>query len=401
MYRVGFGDCFLVTLSRRSARPAHILIDCGAHQNGDIKTIEQALVNVREATNGRLDVVVASHRHQDHIGGFGSFRKVFEAFQIGEVWLPWTDDPDNARARQLENRLAALVRWIDSEMALSPAAHDVLAREAILNLAQNATSMRALQGGFGDPKRVRYLKLKDHLEPAAGVTGLQVDVLGPPEDEDFLKLMDPPPGEGFLRATAGDRIEEIKIKPFGNWWVRTPEEARGDADFNGVELLSPERLEDLHALATRDLDALSFKLDDARNNTSLVLLLRFGGKTLLFPGDAQYGSWRWWLDNLKSADILGDVDFLKVAHHGSHNASPADAIDGLTGAPAAMISTQISPFPSIPRTELLTRLDEVTNKRVVRSDSLPLAGAPVGPALTALPTGFSRGALWFDYVMTF
>jgi hypothetical protein len=33
----------------------------------------------------------------------------------------------------------------------------------------------------------------------------------------------------------------------------------------------------------------------------------------------------------------------------------------------------------------------------VRSDSIPVKGAPKGPASTKLPKGFSQGEFWFDY----
>ena len=41
---------------------------------------------------------------------------------------------------------------------------------------------------------------------------------------------------------------------------------------------------------------LALQLDDATNNTSLVLAFELAdGRVLLFPADAQIGSWRSWL----------------------------------------------------------------------------------------------------------
>jgi hypothetical protein len=35
--------------------------------------------------------------------------------------------------------------------------------------------------------------------------------------------------------------------------------------------------------------------------------------------------------------------------------------------------------------------------RLVRSDSLSIAGAPKGPALSRLPAHFAKGPFWYDY----
>jgi hypothetical protein len=67
-------------------------------------------------------------------------------------------------------------------------------------------------------------------------------------------------------------------------------------------------------------------LDDALNNTSLVLLLEIGGLRLLFPGDAQIENWQYTLEKLGAEPELRaklrDIDLYKVGHHGSRNATP-------------------------------------------------------------------------------
>lgn len=59
-------------------------------------------------------------------------------------------------------------------------------------------------------------------------------------------------------------------------------------------------------------------IDKAANNTSLVFCLHWRGWRLLFTGDAEQRSWR----QMKKAGKLGEVDFLKVAHHGSKTGNP-------------------------------------------------------------------------------
>src|SRR5262249_30888578 len=80
------------------------------------------------------------------------------------------------------------------------------------------------------------------------------------------------------------------------------------------------------ALAFADLDG------KVCNNTSVVLLIEWKGKRLLFVGDAEWdgafkagskGNCAWnvmWNQRKKLLD--GPVAFLKIGHHGSTNATP-------------------------------------------------------------------------------
>jgi hypothetical protein len=69
-------------------------------------------------------------------------------------------------------------------------------------------------------------------------------------------------------------------------------------------------------------------MDDALNNTSVILLIEAGRKKLLFPGDAQWENWEFALD--KDAKRLQGVDVYKVGHHGSLNATPKTLWEGFT-----------------------------------------------------------------------
>jgi hypothetical protein len=63
-------------------------------------------------------------------------------------------------------------------------------------------------------------------------------------------------------------------------------------------------------------------LDDAMNNTSLILLFTVLGRKLLFPGDAQLENWMYALEQRGVKKKLAGVDVYKVGHHGSTNATP-------------------------------------------------------------------------------
>src|SRR5215213_4723864 len=113
MYCVGFGDCFLLSLPAENGESAdryrHILIDCGVHTGGDIVgNMEKVVDNIAEITERQLDIIVATHAHKDHISGFEKFKELFARFELREVWLPWTWDENNRKARKLQEKHAAL-----------------------------------------------------------------------------------------------------------------------------------------------------------------------------------------------------------------------------------------------------------------------------------------------------
>ena len=81
-------------------------------------------------------------------------------------------------------------------------------------------------------------------------------------------------------------------------------------------LTDAERRRLVRAVET-SADQVAFGLDRAINNTSLVCLFTYGDRSLLFPGDAHYGSWAAWLELDDAAAILAGLDFYKVSHHGA------------------------------------------------------------------------------------
>ena len=394
MYRVGFGDCFLLTLPAASG-PEHVLIDCGVHPKGDAKTIRRAVENVAQVTGKRLAVVIATHAHADHISGFHACKELFRSFDVGEVWLPWTENPDDKQAQRYKTKQLALTNRLAMHLAAlrvgdaSGTEKQQAALYAVQNLTGNADALQLLNSKINGGKP-RYLEAGEKITDPAGIKGLAVKVLGPPRDEKFLGQMDPPKGDRFLRLDGKATTEVDGVKPFARRW-----------DCETDELDDELRLDrrDVQTLVELSSDpvGLAFALDHAVNNSSVVTLFSFAGRNLLFPGDAQYGNWAAWINDPAGAEILRNVNFLKVAHHGSHNATPKSALAKMeAGHFSAMVATQNRPWPSIPLKPLMAELNAKTQGAIVRSDQLHLAGMPDGPKLAKAPPGFSRGDFWFD-----
>lgn len=106
--------------------------------------------------------------------------------------------------------------------------------------------------------------------------------------------------------------------------------------------LEPDEVERLEDLA-RSADPLfaARALDGMINATSLVLVLQVGKARLLLAGDAEWGTWKVILGDARARALLQGTTFLKVGHHGSHNATPRTLVEELLrSGTRAMISTQ-------------------------------------------------------------
>ncbi|HLO75812.1 MAG TPA: MBL fold metallo-hydrolase [Magnetospirillum sp.] len=391
MYRVGFGDCFLLSFPTEPKR--HVLVDCGVHPAGDLKVMRDVIADIRAETEGRLALVVATHAHKDHISGFGDFADQFRDFEaVDEVWLPWTEDQGDPAANALRKKQAALATaLLDTISAMAahndkPRVHAALA--AAQNLTGNGEALALLRKGIKGG-RVRYLHHGAVVDGQGLVPGLSVKLLGPPKDPAFLKRMDPPKGDRLFRME-GDKLEAIEpVLPFGPEWV----DQKGTSYPTDILPTKPDKkwMKELAA----DPSALAFALEQAINNTSLVTHFAFEGRHMLFAGDAQYGNWQYWLDDPEAADILGSLNVLKVSHHGSHNATPRRVVQMMPENVISLVSTQISPWPSIPRQAIL---DALAGRKslIVRSDWLKSPNAPEELAPPELPRNVTAGGLYYD-----
>jgi hypothetical protein len=175
MYRPGFGDCFLISFGTgEDAR--HVLVDFGAHMHGDIGTMGQIMDDIEKRSGSKLEVVVATHQHRDHISGFGQFAARFSDFKIGQVWLPWTDNPRDPDAASLRKKHLALYDALETHLRFGLGATEAdpkyaAALEALSNLRGNETAVTELQRGFGTGASVHYFEGNASVPKVGGIGG--------------------------------------------------------------------------------------------------------------------------------------------------------------------------------------------------------------------------------------
>lgn len=412
MYRVGFGDFFLVTVPSEDG-DQHILIDCGVHDGtthkGDIATIKAAVRHMGAETDHKLALMIVTHRHKDHIIGFSRSEDEFLQFKdrIGAIWMSFweTEYDDETKKHQLRIEQSA-----DMLSRAALAGDQNAMNEQIAGLAMNAQGPDEGPGGGSNAKSLAMLKGRLGVKPkyyargdkadlpeALVKAGLTVEILGPPPANkfDFLKMMDLTKGVGqYLDATGGKSTKRVTLSPFGpeyrvgadayppnafREWAPAGNVADGKRHSKQLEAAIDQATPDALLMAAK-------KLDDVLNNQSLVVLFTWKDKRLLFAGDAQGGNWQSWMYDLdkpkkdpskeplsdEAREILGSLAFYKVGHHGSTNATPIAAVEAMGRDFVAMCSTQLDTYgdpkkgTEVPRVPLLDALEK--KSALVRSD---------------------------------
>ena len=92
-YKVGFGDCFLVTFPDED-QTRNMLIDFGCVPGESQLSFAPIVEDIFKVTNGHLDVIVLTHEHHDHVGGFVSQRNMFNKFTVDYVWMGLPSKPN-------------------------------------------------------------------------------------------------------------------------------------------------------------------------------------------------------------------------------------------------------------------------------------------------------------------
>lgn len=349
-YQVGFGDCFLLRLTYTDGTRRHMLIDFGttslpvdAPKDQMARIARDIAAKCTEAGGSGLDIVVATHRHADHVSGFATNASgtgtgdIIAGLKPEVVIQPWTEAPEapvdwegpegsavkpafrrHARTlKAIEETAHNALRFVDNAekaKAISPS----LAAQMRFIGEDNLSNLSAVKNLQKMGKRIEYVFHGCKLDLSGELPGVTVDVLGPPtlrQTETIRKQV----------ARNKDEFWQLAARRMG----QAADIGSGTALFPGAPAFSGKRMPVEYRWLQHRIDETSAEvalgivraLDDQMNNTSVILVMRAGTRTLLFPGDAQWENWAYALQSPLAA-LLDDVDLYKVGHHGSLNATP-------------------------------------------------------------------------------
>ena len=350
-----------------------------------------------------------THPHEDHHKGFEE--DFLQGIKIERIWLSPAYDRLNPNAQGFralkdasERGLQGLQAALRSlpEMALSELKGEV--DEVLLSLTKaEALTMlnKTLPNKHGiDPLYVTAQTPGDKLlvfqDPA-----INLKVLGPMAEIDAYYVG----GKGQVdpQSVSGNASDS---KGMADGYARLyPDQAV--AEDKRPANISAQDFRQLHSRIGASALAAAKLTSVIENNLSVVLLLEWRGQRLLFPGDAEWsgsydgqvkqgrsnGSWNvMWQE--RKADLSQPLDFLKIGHHGSLNATPwappdaethkehpiSQILDALLPRPAAgkkptaraIVSTERSGWPSIPDPALMVELGHrVANTCTTYAENLP------------------------------
>lgn len=323
-YNVGCGDCIYVRIPGADGG-FNMLIDCGKKGNDEL--LKKAVDHLRtelpagsKAGTKRLDLIVATHRHEDHIKGFDP--QLFDKIQVKNIWLSVAMDPNHPQAKGVNSLRAfatdAMRTLANSGMALSDEVEMLAATYGVSNDAADKLLLETLPAANGIAPRFVHSGMKHDL---ALPKDTDIHILAPEEDIDGFYL-----GEELDATLKGFRGISGSLVP----------RSTGSAGASG-STPQPASISatDFRVLQSRMLSnglAFAAKESSIQNNLSVVLLIVWRKRRLLFVGDAEWdgefkerkhnGSWNVMWEKHRKTHLKEPVDFLKIGHHGSINATP-------------------------------------------------------------------------------
>jgi hypothetical protein len=394
VFDVGLGDCIYCRIPKahKDRRDFHILIDCGTLSSTEY--LSNAIKNLKPllpVIGGKrhVDLLVVTHEHKDHMTGFGM--KLWDGLSFGAIWMSAAMDPKHPEAKRATKLHAfaagAMERAVRLNLALGPQGTELAAAMAL-----NKSAMTTLRDTLPKANKIKpiYVHAKSSkTNLALPLKGATIQVLGPEKDIDFYYLGKE--GDPSLRRLLGF-IDANLPEPT----TAVPERGAIPVPTN----IDPAVFRQLRSRMLSTALAFANLSGKVCNNTSVVVLIEWKSKRLLFVGDTEWDSaykegkkancsWNvMW--NLRKKQLKGPLAFYKIGHHGSVNATPwgqtasaskgeplaiLDAILPLKNKSTAkaIVSTRRGNYETIPRTDLLAEIGKRVSNTKIYSEAFKQA----------------------------
>lgn len=388
MYKGGTGDCFLLQFRKGTRITFNMMIDCGFIHGGKAQ-FEKVAEDIKDRTDGVIDLLVVTHEHADHINGFDKARQSFDEFTFKKVWFAWTENEEDPvandyRANRSElskalNIAVSRLQGLDKNQYYEQALKDemnsslmIAGKKKFIHSLASLNELNLLKASGGQPLPTMVEKFKDFLvikpatevdllEPGdvrsglAGAPGIRFYVLGPPKDYTLLNETENEEDNYEQRESASRKdfafLSALDATSLNDQSAKLP----FDLEYELGDRPDPLRGKYEKGGDWRKIDhdwlysagSLAMRYERSINNTSLALAIQFedSERVLLFPADAELGNWKSWHRGLKwpvkikgqlvKKDIsylLEKTIFYKVGHHLSHNGTATHlGLDLMTG----------------------------------------------------------------------
>jgi hypothetical protein len=423
IYRHGLGDCHLVTLHADGGATYRILIDCGViiGTANATQVMTEVMEDIRKESGDKIDLLVATHKHWDHVSGFVQAKAAFAQLNVGEVWMAWTEDPDDKKARELRKENDQALALLQSaamrlQMDAPDSEHPLIELLGFFGASARITTQSALEAVRSKSANVKYWDPEVDAPHDLPGFGAKIYVLGPPRAESNLKNMNGPTGAGnkttyklameaFNQYLTPAINEDESHLPFSRPY-NIPTQTAQSVPFFQQRYWNQEDWRRIDDAWLDDATSLALQLDNVVNNTSLVMAIELnGGDVLLFAADAQVGNWLSWGDRkwtgqngaqVTGPDLLRRTIFYKVGHHGSSNATARECgLELMTHLAVAVVPVDHAmalkrKWGDLPFKTLMDALADVTKSRgyTLRTDQ--------EPSTTSLQKGVRSTPLYFE-----
>jgi beta-lactamase superfamily II metal-dependent hydrolase len=320
IYNVRFGDAILISVPDRNKKgeqkKRNILVDVGnflSGEGGKDSVFRPIFDDVLKELGGeRLDLYVMTHEHMDHVQGplyinqkVLSDHNIKEKLRIQHAWLTASSEPSyyisHPEARRKLDETRAVYKKTEKFFGSYPEG-PVAVQALMANNNPRATEecvnfIRTLA------EKTWYIHRQSTLEDKHPFQEARFEIWAPEEDTSIYYGKFQPVQFGVVQRPSQSEKPTLTtpIPPSG---------VDAGAFYNLVSMRRAGFMDNL------------LMIDKAANNTSIVFSLEWRGWRLLFPGDAEYRSWQL----MENKNLLKQVQFLKVSHHGSHTGTPPPEI---------------------------------------------------------------------------